>query len=195
MRRIPSAIRAATLGLSEVTDLDGFVIETSRDCEGRRFEFATDRVGGQLTCAMARDHDQRNSRIEHRSQHQAVGFAHAALDKVSDHRAAHASRDRDPEARFLVSGKPSRIEHEVRALDTRPMTLQITELGAVMEAVGGREARGPTRARQPGCLAGMSIASRWRPLARRRLSTLRPPEVAMRAMNPWVRFLRRLWGW
>jgi hypothetical protein len=41
----------------------------------------------------------------------------------------------------------------------------------------------------------MSIARRWRPLARRRLSTLRPPEVAMRAMNPWVRFRRRLWGW
>ena len=36
----------------------------------------------------------------------------------------------------------------------------------------------------------------WRrPLARRRASTLRPPLVAMRARNPWVRLRRTLLGW
>jgi len=83
----------------------------------------------------------------------------------------------------------------MRCLGACPVPLQVTELGAVMETIGGREARSPTGVRQPGCLAGMSIARRWRPLARRRFRMLRPPGVAMRAMNPWVRFRRRLWGW
>ena len=38
------------------------------------------------------------------------------------------------------------------------------------------------------------MASRLRPLARRRLSTLRPPGVAIRARKPCVRLRRRLWG-
>ena len=71
------------------------------------------------------------------------------------------------------------------ALGADTVALQVTELGAVTESVGGREAEWPARSGQPGCLAGMSIASRRRPLARRRLSTLRPPGVAIRAMNPW----------
>ena len=37
--------------------------------------------------------------------------------------------------------------------------------------------------------------SRARPLRRRRLSTARPPLVAMRARNPWVRLRRKLLGW
>ncbi len=36
---------------------------------------------------------------------------------------------------------------------------------------------------------------RLRPLARRRLITLRPPGVAMRALNPCLRLRRRLFGW
>lgn len=39
---------------------------------------------------------------------------------------------------------------------------------------------------------GQSLA---RPFARRALSTLRPPLVAMRARKPWVRLRRRLLGW
>jgi hypothetical protein len=39
---------------------------------------------------------------------------------------------------------------------------------------------------------GQSFA---RPFARRALMTLRPPLVAMRARNPWVRLRRRLLGW
>jgi len=37
-------------------------------------------------------------------------------------------------------------------------------------------------------------ANRLRPLRRRLASTLRPPTVALRARNPWVRFLRTLLG-
>jgi len=36
---------------------------------------------------------------------------------------------------------------------------------------------------------------RLRPLALRALRTLRPPRVAMRARNPWVRLRFRLLGW
>ena len=38
-------------------------------------------------------------------------------------------------------------------------------------------------------------AMRLRPLARRRLSTLRPPSVLMRDRNPCTFLRRRLWGW
>ena len=38
-------------------------------------------------------------------------------------------------------------------------------------------------------------ASRLRPLARRRFSTVRPPSVFMRARKPWVRARRILDGW
>jgi hypothetical protein len=81
------------------------------------------------------------------------------------------------------------------ALGARAMALQMTEFGAVVKAIGTREARGWATSRQPGCFAGIATVRRRRPLARRRLSTLRPPGVAMRAMNPWVRFRRRLLGW
>src|SRR5208282_668883 len=165
------------------------------DDAGRRYEFATDCLGGQLARARTRDYDQRDSGLEHITQYQAVGLAHPALDAISDHRDTHAFRDRNSQARFLVARKPSCIEHEMRTLGADSVALQEAELGAVVETVGGRKARGPTDVRQPGCLAGISIARRWRPLARRRLRMLRPPGVAMRAMNPWVRFLRRLWGW
>lgn len=37
--------------------------------------------------------------------------------------------------------------------------------------------------------------SRLRPFARRRLNTLRPFLVAMRARNPWVRLRFKLLGW
>ncbi len=39
------------------------------------------------------------------------------------------------------------------------------------------------------------IETRLRPLARRALSTLRPPRVAIRALKPWVRCRLRLLGW
>ena len=43
-------------------------------------------------------------------------------------------------------------------------------------------------------LGGTLTVSFFRPLARRRLSTLRPPGVCMRARKPCVRFLRMLLG-
>jgi hypothetical protein len=61
-----------------------------------------------------------------------------------------------------------------------------------MQPVCRREAQLRAHAGQPGCLGGIEIARRVRPFARRRLSILRPPGVAIRARNPWVRLRRRL---
>jgi hypothetical protein len=54
----------------------------------------------------------------------------------------------------------------------------------------GIAAFGYLRARFGGTLT----VNRFRPLARRRLSTFRPPGVSIRARKPCVRFLRMLLG-
>ena len=41
----------------------------------------------------------------------------------------------------------------------------------------------------------MTTVNRFLPLALRRLSTLRPPGVSIRAKKPWVLFRFRLLGW
>jgi hypothetical protein len=46
-----------------------------------------------------------------------------------------------------------------------------------------------------GSIPGAYGTSFLRPFARRRLKTRRPPFVAMRARNPWVRLRRTLLGW
>ena len=69
--------------------------------------------------------------------------------------------------------------------------------GVVLVLVGQAPAtrktvrRGLASTRSP----GGQTARRLRPFARRRLSTSRPPFVAIRARNPWVRLRCRLLGW
>jgi hypothetical protein len=84
------------------------------------------------------------------------------------------------------------VQHEMGALEAHAFALQADKLRASMQPVGRTEAQRRTRTSYPGCLGGIEIASRVRPFARRRLSTLRPPGVAIRARKPWVRFRRRL---
>jgi hypothetical protein len=45
------------------------------------------------------------------------------------------------------------------------------------------------------CVRNRQTVRRARPLARRRLSTRRPPRVAMRARKPWLRARLSLLGW
>ena len=54
-------------------------------------------------------------------------------------------------------------------------------------------ARAPTCSRD--YFFGAEAASRFRPLARLRLSTARPATVELRLRKPWVRFLRSFEGW
>jgi len=65
------------------------------------------------------------------------------------------------------------------------------ELGSLVQTRFGWEPPGPWHVHQRPPYG----VSRARPFARRALSTLRPPLVAMRARKPWVRLRRRLLGW
>lgn len=91
-----------------------------------------------------------------------------------------------------------------------PLTLGLgpEELGAAAQPVRFGEAGGP------GCPGGRDgggapavVISTWaqglptyqtvrrfRPRARRRFKTRRPPRVLMRSKKPWVRARRKLWG-
>jgi hypothetical protein len=80
----------------------------------------------------------------------------------------------------------------VFALSADALALEAQELGASIQPVGFAEALWRAVPSYPGCFCGIEMLSRLRPLARRRFRILRPPGVAMRAMNPWVRFRRRL---
>jgi hypothetical protein len=77
-----------------------------------------------------------------------------------------------------------RVDHEVSSLASRTNALGAEELATPMEPGGSGEGKIPGLPRQPGCFGGIVIARRARPLARRRLSTLRPPGVAIRARKP-----------
>ena len=98
------------------------------------------------------------------------------------------------------TGLPLAREHdEVCGHPAAPVALENEELAALAQAMRPGEPPRSTRTVaglfQPGCFAGMVTVSRLRPLSRRRFSTLRPPGVAIRARNPWVRLRRRLLGW
>jgi hypothetical protein len=75
------------------------------------------------------------------------------------------------------------------------VTLRGDKFGAAMKPVRRRESATSASRGYPGCFGGIDMASRARPFARLRLSTLRPPGVAIRARKPWVRSRRRLCGW
>ena len=61
------------------------------------------------------------------------------------------------------------------------------------ELTAAPQARGLGQLHRARYLVGALVVRRLRPLARRRLMTLRPPGVAMRFRKPWVRF--RLTSW
>jgi hypothetical protein len=77
--------------------------------------------------------------------------------------------------------------------DPQAFTMDEVELGLVGETVVPREPAARDGRRWGWGLGGQT-ARRLRPLARRRLSTSRPPFVAMRARKPWVLLRWRLLG-
>lgn len=85
--------------------------------------------------------------------------------------------------------------HQVLRMATAPQSLQAEEFPASSDAGCLGEVAGPRHCLYPGCFGGIETVRRRRPLARRRLSTWRPPGVAIRARKPCVRFRRRLLGW
>jgi len=125
-------------------------------------------------------------------QLRAKAFSNAALEAVSHDSVTYAARHGDSQPPPGFISQRSRVQHEVFALSADALPLQAQELGAPMQPAGFAEALWRAAPSYPGCLRGIEMLRRLRPLARRRFSTLRPPGVAMRAMNPWVRLRRRL---
>ena len=74
-----------------------------------------------------------------------------------------------------------------------PVVLDAKVVATLPEPSALREA-GRAPFAHPGCFGGIDAVRRFRPFARRRFSTFRPPGVAMRARNPCVLFRRRLLG-
>ena len=143
-----------------------------------------------------RDHHHRRPRRQLRPQLFPETFAHATLDPVAHDRDTDSARHRHAQPRALrLILKTPRIDHEMRSRKSHAVSLEAQKLGAPMQPVGRGEAQLRAHSAQPGCLAGIEIARRARPFARRRLRILRPPGVAIRARNPWVRLRRRLCGW
>jgi len=150
----------------------------------------------ERTRAAPRDHHHRRSRRQLRPQLLPETFAHATLHPVAHDRNPDSARHRhaQPRALRLILETP-RIDHEMGSRKSHAVSLEAQKLGAPMQPVRRGEAQLRAHSAQPGCLAGIEIARRARPFARRRLRILRPPGVAIRARNPCVRLRRRLCGW
>src|SRR5205085_2116911 len=114
-------------------------------------------------------------------------LAHAALDVVAlggGRRVLARHQNAEPRSACIAS---LHIEGVVGNPAPRALAQQALEAGAALHAA---------RAIQPEALLRRGYnPRRRRPLARRRLSTLRPPGVRLRTRNPWRRARRVLEGW
>jgi len=93
---------------------------------------------------------------------------------------AQLSAHREPDARWLVGVAPQHDER--RTVDAFAPLEERLKIRACGQPLSSRES-----ARQ--------TVSRFRPFARRRFNTFRPPFVFMRSRNPWVFARRRRLGW
>ena len=84
-------------------------------------------------------------------------------------------------------------DEEQRVGGSLAVPMHGVEAGFVGDAARAREASRGVGRTSGG--SGGQTARRLRPFARRRLSTSRPPFVAMRARKPWTRLRCRLLGW
>ena len=98
-----------------------------------------------------------------------------ALDGV-----AQLSAHREPDARRLVGVAPQHDER--RTVDAFAPLEERLKIRSSGQPLSSRESAGQT-------------VSRFRPFARRRFNTFRPPFVFMRSRNPWVFARRRRLGW
>lgn len=174
----PAHARAGTLDTSDDVDAEGLP-ELSfrvRMCRLRRARF--------------RDHDHVVWRQS--SPHRAEHFSHQALDAISFDGVPDASADRDADAPERTRTRGAQYDEVLRVL-APARALYAQKVVTLPQPRALREARRRARC-HPGCFGGTDAVSRFRPFARRRFSTCRPPGVAIRARNPCVRFRRRLLG-
>jgi hypothetical protein len=93
---------------------------------------------------------------------------------------AQLSAHGEPHARRLVGVAPEHDER--RTVDAFAPLEECLKIGASGQSLSSGESAGQT-------------VSRFRPFARRRFNTFRPPLVFMRSRNPWVLARRRRLGW
>ncbi len=110
----------------------------------------------------------------------SIGLTHPAPRAVSSHGTPDLACHREACPMWTVALSPE--DGQQRSIDSLALLEERLDLGAVGQ---------PLAARKP---AGQTV-SRFRPLARRRLSTFRPPLVFIRSRKPWVFFRRRWFGW
>ena len=154
-------------------------------------EAGTQRRVGRLACRRARvDHD-----VDRRQRAQLLAerLTRDALQAIALHGIA---RRLDPDGKAepcSTGGVGTRDDEEQRIGETLALAVDEVELRLVGEPARARETtrceRTINRTR-----GNDQTARRLRPFARRRLSTRRPPFVAMRARNPWTRLRCRLLG-
>jgi hypothetical protein len=124
--------------------------------------------------------DDHQGRVRRRgASHRAVRFAQPSPRSVSLDGAADLPTHREAGAPWLVSRSPQ-YDHgrPVNSLATLEERLKISAAGQ------------PFAPREP----AVQTVSRFRPFARRRLRTFRPPFVFIRSRKPWVFFRRRTFG-
>ena len=123
----------------------------------------------------------------------AEPLAQQALEPIARHRTAGRTHAHG-QAQARVAEGIAAHDYEKVGIGRAPTR---GVYGVVLVLVGQAPAtrktvrRGLASTRSP----GGQTARRLRPFARRRLSTSRPPFVAIRARNPWVRLRCRLLGW
>ena len=121
----------------------------------------------------------------------SIDFTDSPLQAVTDDGSAHFAAHGDPETGPVGASLHEQHEAVRSAFVTRtterqelPPAAYARRLWKALALMGGHL----------GCFGGIETVSRFRPLARLRHKTLRPPGVAIRARKPWVRKRRVLLG-
>ena len=107
-------------------------------------------------------------------------FTQAPPRAIALYGVAQLSAHREPDARRLVGLAPQHDER--RTVDAFAPLEERLKIGASGQSLSSRESAGQT-------------VSRFRPFARRRFNTFRPPFVFMRSRKPCVFARRRRLGW
>ena len=108
-----------------------------------------------------------------------VRLAQPAPRAVALHRATNLASDGKARAPRAFTRTPE--DDQRRSLDSLALLKERLELGAAGEPFGTAE-------------PPFYTVSRFRPFARRRFKTFRPPLVFIRSRKPWVFFRRRTFG-
>jgi hypothetical protein len=166
---------------------------------------------GQFRRARLRDDDEVAGNCEPLAM-EANELTQASLDSITHDRVTDFPTHTETESRFTRRNPFERDDYEVRAVAGPALFLDGQEIPSrphaevLLPTATTRMVRRRTSSSGRGAIvdaghaqrragfAGTWTVRRLRPFLRRRLSTLRPPGVSMRARNPCVRLRRKLLG-